>query len=190
MLIKIRWLRVVSPPASAQSRNFAARRNPRRKPFSHVPLVAPGSARFSRKHRGVPPIAAISLAARARHFQPTLSGGCFSRRKCELSRNQSLVRMLANPGFGFQRAASSPIPKRSPRPLPGRKCRAISLTNASSSRKFFIFNRHPSAPCPFGQGCSFPALYQIMKNTGLTRQSAKTKIHTVADQGSRFRSVE
>src|SRR5258708_11685625 len=173
-----------------QSSDFAARHNPSRKPFSQFPVATTGSARFNRKHRGVPPIAAISLAARARHFQPTLSGGCFSRRKCEPSRNQSLVRMLANPGFGFQRAASSPIPKRSPRPLLGRKCLPISLTNASSSRKLFIFNRDPNAPCPFGQGCSLPALYQIMKNTGLTRQTAKTNIHTVADQGSRFRSVE
>src|SRR5207245_7957737 len=78
---------------------------------SHRPVCDSALARLSRKQRGVPPIAAISLIARARHFQPTASGGCFSRKKCVPSRNQSHVRIVSWPGLGRKSAASSPIPR-------------------------------------------------------------------------------
>src|SRR5258708_6242900 len=46
----------------------------------------------------------------------------------------------------------------------------------------------PSLPtCPSGQGTGSQALYQKKKNTGLTRQSTKTNMQGVANQGSRFR---
>src|SRR5256885_1772503 len=57
-----------------------------------------------------------SLTALARHFQPTASGGCFSRKKCVPSRNQSQVRIISCPGFGRKSAASSPIPRVMERP--------------------------------------------------------------------------
>ena len=190
MLIKIRLLRVVSPPASTQLSRPDAPRNPFRKLFSHFPVALEGSARFNKKQRGVPPIAAISLAALARHFQPTLSAGCFSRRKCEPSRNQSLVRISANPDLCFHNAASSPIPTRSLWPWLGRNCRAISPTSASSSRKCFIFSSYPNLPCPYGQWTVSEALYQNKENTGLTRQPTETNMQRVANQGSRFRLFE
>src|SRR5712692_7779303 len=87
-----------------------ARLNPPRNRSSHGPVRDLGNARLRRKHRGIPPIAATSLTALARHFQPTASGGCISRKKCVPSRNQSHVRIISCPGFGLKSAASSPIP--------------------------------------------------------------------------------
>jgi hypothetical protein len=86
-----------------------ARRSPARKSSSQRPVCEAGRAKLRRKQRGAPPMAAISLTALARHFHPTESGGCLSRRKCVPSRNQSQVRMVSCPGFGRKSAASSPI---------------------------------------------------------------------------------
>jgi hypothetical protein len=105
-------LRVVSPPASAHPNLLAARCNPPRNSLSQTPVCEVGKARLNRKQRGTPPIAVTSLIARARHFHPTASGGCLSRRKCEPSRNQSQVRIWSKPAVPLKSAASSPIPRR------------------------------------------------------------------------------
>ena len=136
-LIKIRSCRVVSPPAAAHPNRRAARCNPPRNSSSHRPVCVFGTARLSRKHRGSPPIAAMSLAARARHFQPTASAGCNSRRKCVPSKNQSHVRIVSYPFRAANRAASSPIPSRSRLsllPPPRAKARAILRSRLSSPR--------------------------------------------------------
>src|SRR6266850_5368832 len=118
ILIRISSRRVVSPPASAHWNLREARRKPPRNRLSHRPVCVSGRARLSRKQRGAPPIAATSLTALARHFQPTASGGGFSRKKCVPSRNQSQVRTISWPGFGRKSAASSPIPRETDGPAP------------------------------------------------------------------------
>lgn len=62
-------------------------------------------------------MAATSLTARARHFQPMESAECLLRRKWVPSRNQSHVRTVSCPADGIKIAASSPIPKRREREL-------------------------------------------------------------------------
>jgi len=111
MFMRISFRRVVSPPARKQRNLREARRNPPRKRSSHRPVCVSGRAKLSRKQRGIPPMAATSLSALARHFHPTESGGCFSRKKCVPSRDQSQVRISSWPGFGRRTAASSPIPR-------------------------------------------------------------------------------
>ena len=102
---------MVSPPASGHWNLREARRKPLRKRSSQRPVSFCGRARLKRKQRGAPPIAATSLIVLARHFQPTESGGCLSRRKCVFSRNQSQVRMVSCPDLAWKSAVSSPIPK-------------------------------------------------------------------------------
>src|SRR5690242_7348200 len=110
-LMRMSFRRVVSPPTREQRNLREARRNPPRKKSSHWLVCVSGKARLSRKQRGLPPMAATSLSALARHFHPTESGGCLSRKKCVPSRNQSQVRISSWPGFGRRSAASSPIPR-------------------------------------------------------------------------------
>jgi len=124
-LIRISLRRVVSPPASAQSKRRDARRRPARNSSSQRPVCRGGRAMLSRKHRGVPPIAATSLTARARHFHPTASAGCLFRRKCVPSRNQSQVRIVSYSLLAIKRAASSPGPRRTPWSDPWRRRPAI-----------------------------------------------------------------
>src|SRR4029077_10499507 len=81
ILIRISSRRVVSPPANWQPKRRAARRRPPRNWSSQRRVWLSGRARLSRKHLGSPPMAATSLTARARHFQPTESGGRLARRK-------------------------------------------------------------------------------------------------------------
>src|SRR5229473_3617310 len=116
-LIRISFRRVVSPPANAHWNLREARRSPPRNRSSHRPVCVSGRARLSRKQRGAPPIAATSLTARARHFQPTASGGCFFLRKCVPSRNQSQVRTFSCLRFGRKSDASSPIPSATDLPV-------------------------------------------------------------------------
>jgi len=118
-LIRILFCRVVSPPASGHWNLREARRKPPRKRSSQRSVSFSGRARLKRKQRGVPPIAATSLSALARHFQPTESGGCLSRKKCVPSRNQSHVRTVSCPNFGRNSAASSPIPNATERLVAG-----------------------------------------------------------------------
>ncbi len=87
----------------------------------------------------MPPIAATSLIARARHFQPTASGGCFSRKKWVPSRNQSQVRIVSCSRFGRKSDASSPIPSATDCPAlqdAERKLSAIFLRIESSFWRF------------------------------------------------------
>jgi hypothetical protein len=114
-LMRILSRRVVSPPTNTHSNLREARRKPPRNSSSQRPVCETGSARLKRKQRGIPPIAATSLRARARHFHPTESAGCFSRRKCVPSRNQSQVRISSRPARGRNSAASSPMPSLTPR---------------------------------------------------------------------------
>src|SRR5205085_3183063 len=109
-----------------------ARPRPARNLLSQRPVCVSGSAKLSRKHRGPPPIAAMSLTARARHFHPTESGGCFSRRKWVPSRNQSQVRIISWPALGRKRAASSPLPRRTSGEASGRRPNALSILLISS----------------------------------------------------------
>jgi hypothetical protein len=55
-------------------------------------------------------MAAMSLIALARHFQPTAAAGCLSRKKCVPSKNQSHVNIVKKPGREANSAASSPMP--------------------------------------------------------------------------------
>jgi hypothetical protein len=172
-LMRIRSCRVVSPPAMEQPKNLDALRSPPRNSSSHLPVCVVGIARFNKKHRGVPPIAAMSLAARARHFHPTLSAGCVSLRKWDPSRNQSLVRIVSKPGRGFQSAASSPTPKRMPLSPAGGTPREILRTRPASGSDFGIKKFNPNPACPFGQWIVSQALYQKKINTGLTSGAYK-----------------
>src|SRR5882762_436816 len=217
ILIRISSRRVVSPPASAHWNLPEARRKPPRNRSSHWPVCVSGKARLSRKQRGAPPIAATSLTALARHFQPTASGGCFSRKKCVPSRNQSQVRTISCPGFGRESAASSPIPRATDCPAPwpcdDREVSAIFRRIESSFWSFrgigscrdanliagdsivpdgtpvFCNTSGPTmrSPCTFGQGTGLHSLTFEALNTGLTYDSTEFSMSEVADQGSRFR---
>ena len=138
MLMSTLSCRVVSPPASSQRSARDARRYPPKKEFSHFPVKLSGNAKLSRKQRGLPPMAATSLTARARHFQPTTSGGCLPRRKCEPSRNQSHVRIVSWPGDGVHSAASSPKAKGRILLFVDRNLRSIHETRAFSLFLCFI----------------------------------------------------
>src|SRR5713226_3113940 len=116
--IRISFRRVVSPPANTHRNVLDARCSPAKKASSHRPLCVSGSAKLSKKQRGSPPIAAISLTALDRHFHPTASGGCICRKKCVRSRNQSQVRIVSYPTLGRKSAASSPIPRATCCPTP------------------------------------------------------------------------
>lgn len=158
----------------------------------------------------------MSLTARARHFQPMESGGCFCLRKWVPSRNQSQVRMSSCRDFGRKRAASSPIPRESEGQPGDRDNLAILDRIESSVWRIFgmscgghprpvrrghssslCYNRlcHPpdrteafTAPrltsCPFGQGAGLHSLSQKVLKTGLTSNSTKSSMATVATQGS------
>ena len=138
-LTRISFRRVESPPARTHRNLREARRSPARNRSSQRPVCVSGRARLSRKQRGVPPIAATSLTARARHFQPTASGGCFSRKKWVPSRNQSQVRIVYCSPFGRKSDASSPIPRATDCPAfqdAERKRSAIFLRIKSSFWRF------------------------------------------------------
>ena len=173
--------RIAKPPSAIPPKNSS----------SHRPANSFGKARLNKKHRGVPPIAATSLTARARHFQPTESAGCLSRRKCVPSRNQSHVKTTSRPRAGRNNAASSPIPsdnKRTSdrlmeasnpfRPALARKrsynsfenivlacfhfCPRIRLITPSNSSTAAL------KTCPSVQGTVFCNLFHDQINTGLT----------------------
>src|ERR1700759_1342309 len=87
----------------------AARCSPSKNSPNHLPVSSVGNAKLNRKQRGMPPIAAMSLTARARHFQPTESAGCLFRKKWVPSSDQWKERMVSCPGGGRKSAASSPM---------------------------------------------------------------------------------
>src|SRR5215470_2828145 len=95
VLIRIFWKRVVSPPARGQPSLSVALESPFKNASSHFPVQSTGIAKLTRQQRGSPPMAATSLAARARLFHPTASGGCKFFRKCLPSRNQSVVKIVS-----------------------------------------------------------------------------------------------
>ncbi len=177
MLISTSFRRVVSPPAASQSSSLAARRSPRKKSSSHLPVKSAGKARLIRKQRGLPPIAATSLTARARHFHPTASAGCFPRRKCDPSRNQSQVSTTSRPRVGTQSAASSPIPNASelpPRRRPFRKALIFSINSFSCA---LIFVCHPPSP----------RLNPVLRASGqFSRAVLKYKKYRVDDKPYKF----
>src|SRR5208283_2076022 len=120
---------------------------PPRNSVNHRSVCVEGSARLRRKHLGVPPIAAMSLTARARLFQPTASGGCLSRRKCVPSTDQAHVRISCCPARGLNSAASSPIPRWTPAAAsrPGFVPEAIFCRTCSS---FIAVGLVPRKSCP------------------------------------------
>ena len=159
ILISTRSFRVVSPPAKGHLSLLAAFISPCRKPFSQVSAQLTGRAKLKRKHLGSPPIAATSLAARIRHFQPTASAGCQSLQKCGPSRNQSVVKTVSNPVFGLQMAASSPMLTSTPDFLDGRSLvRAARATSRTMDSSLIVL-----LPCIFACSSPLPCFASICR---------------------------
>ena len=141
--------RVVSPPAKTHPNFREARRRPAKNSSSQRPVWLSGSARLRRKQRGTPPIAAMSLTARARHFQPRESGGCSSWRKWVPSRNQSQVRIISWLARGRKSAASSPMPRRTSGETSPRRRNALSILSIRSLSRTVMTKTKSENPCLF-----------------------------------------